>query len=206
MKYRAIDWLLLGAVLIGGVLAWLSGRERTRLSRSHARLVRMTGDLRIADPSKVYFLALDTGEPLHYAWRVYLPPNYKAALRQRFGGGSTSSSSQSSEFIARVLLREDRAPGILQIYTHFGAASSVVEIKERALFDLLRNRWEKLELKQLGAPQLAVLKSDQASSLLRLSLPEDLAREAREKIPAGPWERYVPVLFELTLDPKSSGQ
>jgi hypothetical protein len=73
MKHKILDVILLLAVLIGRVLAWRTGEERGRLTERHRRLAQVTGDLPIEDPSKVYVLALETGERLHYTRRVYCP-------------------------------------------------------------------------------------------------------------------------------------
>ena len=65
MKHRVFDWLVLVLVLIGGVLAWQSGRERSRLSIMYAGMVRKAGDLRIKDATKVHVQALETGSRLN---------------------------------------------------------------------------------------------------------------------------------------------
>jgi hypothetical protein len=203
MKHRAIDWLLLIAVLIGGALTWQTGRERSRLAETHARLARLTGDLPVADPAKVYVQALDTGEPRHFAWRVYYPPNYTQVLRLSYGGGGTSYASNSSEFIARVVFREDER-GLFQVYTHFSGGSSRSSFEDKVLAELLRGRWDKIRVEQLGAPKLAVLTPDQPAILLRLTLPDDLRDEARKRLNPDLQKRYVPVLYELKLGPETS--
>ena len=107
MMRRAVDLILLLVFLVGGVWAWTTGRERGRLEVDYKRLVRATGDLTIPEATKVYLRALDTGEPLHFAWRVYLPPHYQFAMRTNSGSMSMSSNSTAQEFIARVRFRED---------------------------------------------------------------------------------------------------
>jgi hypothetical protein len=203
MKHRALDLFLLIVVAIGGALAWQTGRERSRLSGEHARLARITGDLPIADASQVHVQALDTGEPLHFAWRVYFPPNYRQTLRNSNGGEGTSWSSSSTEFIARVVFRQDEQ-GLLQVYTHFSGGSSRSGLGDKALAELLRGRWDKIRVEQLGAPDLAALGPNQPAVLLRLTLPDDLQAEARKKLPPHTQKRFVPVLFELDLGPKAS--
>ena len=203
MKPGLLDWLLILAILGGGTLAWRTGRERGRLEERYARLARMTGDLPIADPSRVYLKALDMGEQLHFAWRVYLPPKYRLILSYRAGGSSTSSSSGTSEFIARVRFREDEQ-GLIQVYTHFGGSSSRMGIGDRALADLLRGRWDGLRVEQLGATEPAVLGPDQTAVVLRLTLPDDLHAEARKKLDRSTFEPFVPVLYEVNLGPRAS--
>lgn len=203
MKHRAFDLFLLIVVIIGGALAWQTGRERSRLSERHARLARITGDLPIADASRVHVQALETGEPMHYAWRIYYPPSYKAILGNSDGDWSTSWSSSSSEFIARVVFRQDDE-GLLQVYTHFSGGSSQSSLGDEALAKLLCDRWGKIRVEQLGSPHLATLGPNQPAILLRLTLPDDLRAEARKLLSPYDRERYVPVLFELNLGPKAS--
>ena len=195
---RLLDCLLLVVFLIGGYLAWQTGRERSRLSEHYRRLARMAGDLMAADTDKVYIQALDTAEPLHFAWRVHVPPNYNLIVRSLPRGGTANLQSSDSDFIARVRLRQsDR--GIMEVYMHFGPTSRQSDVGDEALSQLLRGRWDKIRVEQLGASVPAVLEPDQPAVVLRLSLPEELQDEARKKLDARTVGRYVPVLFELNL-------
>jgi hypothetical protein len=203
MKHRALDLVVLVAAIGGGALAWQTGRERSRLAQEHARLARMTGDLPIADPSKVYVQALDTGEALHFAWRVYYPPNYRQVLRHSDGGGGTSWASNPTEFIARVVFREDEQ-GLLQVYTHLSGGSSRSSFGDKDLAGLLHGRRDWIRVEQLGASQLAVLKANQPAILLRLTLSDDLQAEARKRLDPHVQTRYVPVLYELRLGPETA--
>jgi hypothetical protein len=108
----------------------------------------------------------------------------------------------SPKFIARVRLREgDR--GTIESYTHFGPSSSGSTLGDEAMRALLHGRWDKIHVEQLGAPVPAVLEPDQSATVLRLTLPEDLAEDARKKLSPRSVERHVPVLFELTLGPRT---
>ncbi|MGP0069501.1 MAG: hypothetical protein ACLQGP_38625 [Isosphaeraceae bacterium] len=199
MKHRLFDGFLIIVAVIGGVLAFQSGRERSRLTERHARLARTAGELPIADPFKVYMRALDTGEPLHFAWRVYCPPNYNNMLYSSTGSGdSTWGSSRSSEFIARVRFRED-AEGVVDVYSHFGSGSTAENLGDKGLADLLRNRWDRVRVEQLGAPEVIVLEPDQSAVMLRLTLPDDMKAEAGKALSPNIQEKFFPVLFELDL-------
>lgn len=204
MKHGTRDLLLLLVLCLGGLLAWRADRERGRLQREHLRLAGMTGDLPIADPSKVYVRALETGDRLHFAWRVYLPPNYSQILKTKSGDLQSSSwSSGPSQFIARVRIREDKQ-GVLQIYTRFAGGSSTMRLGDQALGELLRGRREDIAVEQSGARGIVAIAPDQQAVLLRLTLPEDIQAAARKTL--SPWtlEHFVPVLFELKLDPKAT--
>ncbi len=197
---KALDFILLLAVLIGAILAWQTGRERSRLTERHRRLAQVTGDLPIPDPSKVYVLAVDTGEPLHYAWRVYLPPNYRRILTDGSGSRSTGWSSGADEFIARVRIREDDR-GQLELYYHFSGGSSRMGFGNKSLADFLRGRWDEVHVEQLGAGEVAVIDPGRSAVLLRLTLPESMRDEARRKLAPYTAERQIPVLLNLQLGP-----
>jgi hypothetical protein len=203
MMRRLLDCLLLVVFLIGGYLAWQTGRERSRLSEHYRRLVRMAGDLVASDPDKVYIQALDTGEPLHFAWRVHVPPNYNLIVRSLPLGGTAHLQISDPDFIARVRLRpSDR--GVMEVYTHFGPTSNQREVGDEALSELMRGRWDKIRVEQLGDSVPAVLGPDQPAAVLRLSLPEDLQDEVRNTLDARTVGRCVPVLFELNLGQRTA--
>src|SRR5262245_57514257 len=160
---RVIDAILLLVVLSGGFLAWQSGQERRRLTRRYDQLARVAGDLAISDPSKVYVKAIETGEPLHFAWRTYAPANYKLAISSG-SGSSTSWSSQQREFVGRVRLRENQ--GMLEVYAHFAGGSSSMTVGGPGMAKLLHGRWDKVRVEQLGSGGLAVLDPAKAAVLL----------------------------------------
>src|SRR5688572_19972306 len=192
MVQRVINVLLSAAALIGGLLAAQSGQQRSRLQAEYVRLAQITGDLPIEDPAKVYLKALPTTEPLHFAWRVYLPPNYRQTLWQKSEGSSSYWSSNTSEFIARVHFRTNEG-GSLQAYTRFMGGSSLMHIGDRRLADLLRDRWDEIQVEQLGAEDVVALAADESAVLLKLTLPENIQAEARQQLPSAIQKRYVPV-------------
>ena len=204
MKPRPINLLLVLAILPGCFLAWQSGRERSRLEARYERMVRIAGDLPIEDPSMVYVRAVDTGEPLHYAWHFHLPPNYSLILRNETGGGSggssTSSSTGSRDFIGRVRFQPD-AQGLLTVYTHFDGSSGMMGIGDLAFADLVKAHRGEIRVEQLGSTGLAVLEPGQTAVLLRLTLPDHLLGEARKSLSAQ-GQPSVPMLFKLELGPR----
>jgi hypothetical protein len=198
---RLVDVLLIVVLAVGGVLAWNASRERSRLEAEYRGLRLATGELPISDPAKAHILALETGEPLHFAWRIYLPPNYQVIRRDNLGSSGTSSSSQSVEFIARVRIREDGKGG-LEIYQSFSGGSSRGGFADRTLAELLRGREGTLIAEQLGAKEVATLGPDEPATLLRLSLPGEMEAEERAKLSPYLFEKDLfPVIFELKLGP-----
>lgn len=205
MRSRVVDGVLLLVIVAGGALAGRAAWEQSRLGAEYRRLASKTGELPIPDAAKVVVSAWETGEPLHFAWRVYLPPNYRLSVWHSDGSFSSSGQSAAVESIARVRFREDE-PGCLHVYTRFSGSASRMQLDGPALADLLRNRWHEIEVDQLGAGGPVVLDADQPARLLRLTLSQRLQDDARTALPDGSRERHVPVLFELHLGPKPSGR
>lgn len=201
-KHRALDLILLLVALVGGFLALQNGRQLRQVRAEYERLSKITGDLPISDASKVHVRALETGERLHFAWRVYLPLNYRAILRHN-SGSSSSWRSDPYQFIARVRFREDEQ-GRLQAYTCFSGSSSCMGLGDSMLAKVLHDNWDKIRVEQLGAPGLALIAPDQSAVLLRLTLPDELQQVAREKLPPWMQNHFVPTLFELHLGPEAT--
>lgn len=132
MRRKAIDLILLLAILVGGALAWTSGRERAKLTKEYTRLARTAGD-----PAKVHLVALDTGEPLHFAWRVYYPANYRAVLTNSLGVQSSSSTSNPTEAILRLRFFENDR-GLLEVYVKGAQGRSQGTLGDGSLAGLLR--------------------------------------------------------------------
>ena len=202
MKHRVLDLILLLAALLGGVLALQTGRQQSRLRGEHERLSKITGELPIADASKVYVRALETGESLHFAWRVYLPPNYKLHVRHR-SGAQSSWRSDACQFIARVRFRENEQ-GQLQVYTSFSGGSSCMGLGDQPLAELLHDHWDQIHVEQLGANELVAIEPDRSAVFLQLTLPDELRDASQDKL--RPWiqEQFIPTLFEVQLGPEAS--
>jgi hypothetical protein len=163
-KRAVFDCFLLLVVLSGAVVAWQTGQERSRLNTRHERLFRIAGELLVEAASKLYVHALDTGETLHFAWRVYCPPNKTILLSSRQGDQGLSLSNRSSdEFIARVRLRcDDR--GFMRVFIRVANGSSTEQILgDQKLATLLRGHWGKIRVEQLGFFDDAITASVQHS-------------------------------------------
>lgn len=201
-KRWALDLILLLVTLSGGFLALQNGRQLRQLRAEYERLSTITGDLPISNASKVHVRALETGERLHFAWRVYLPANYRAVVWDA-SGSSSSWRRDSCQFIARVRLRENEQ-GMLQAYTRFSGGSSCMGLGDTMLAKLLHDHWDKIQVEQLGASGLAVIAPGQSAVLLRLTLPDELQQASREKLPPSMQDHFVPTLFELHLGPEAT--
>lgn len=201
MRRRAFDLILVLAIVVGGGLAWTSGQERSRLTREHARLARATGDLAIGDPKQIHLVALDTGEPLNFAWRAYFPPGYDQLLGMGKGRQSTNLLTGPGESISRLRIRENES-GNLEYYASFSGGGSWWSYGDKALADLLRGRWDQVRVEQLGSDGVASLDPSKPGVLLRLILPEAMQDEARRKLDPATIDQYVPELLQIQLGPR----
>ena len=203
---RGVELVLIAAIAIGGYLAWQTGKERGRLQRTFDRLARKAGDIEIGDPNQVHLRAFPTGEPLHFAWRVYLPASYPARVRVRTGHSSSDTSgsrSQPLEFIARVRFREDEN-GVLNMYWKFAGYDRRESVGDRAFATLLRGRWNEVAVEQLGADGVVAIDPDRLITLLRLRLPASFQESAKTALSPDQQKELVPVFFELQLGSPAS--
>lgn len=198
--HRLFELCLLALTLTGLYFVWQSGQQGSAARAEYERLVRLTGDLPITDASKIHVLALETGESLHFAWRVYLPPNCRIMVKHN-GGSSSSFQSNPQHLIARVRFRE-QPPGRLQVYTRFSGGSSQMGFGDDSLATFLRGRWDQVFVEQLGADKTAVLKLDEEAVLLRLTLPEELLSQAAKEVDARSLQAQLPLLFEMRIVPQ----
>ena len=186
--YRAIDLLLLVAAIVGGVLAWRSDGECRRLRKEYDRLCQLTGELEIKDPSKVHVKAIDTGEPLHFAWHCYFPPNTKMQWSTG-SGGSSSWSSQAVQCIVRVRFHKDKS-GEMRVYQKYHGGSSFGSLHVGSAFE----RPEELEIEQLGTDKLVTFSPNESIVFLKLTATEDLQKKVPKYLRKS---RVFPVLYQL---------
>jgi hypothetical protein len=199
MLIRLLNTVILIAAVIGGVLAYRAAKERQQLLAERRRLEKKVGSLPVDDPAKVHVRALETGEELHFAWRVYLPaaPN----LRWKCSSGGSScyscySSSGATDFIARVRVRENEQ-GRFDVFTKQPSGSGRMGLGDEQLADLLRDRWKEVRVEQLGVDGVAVIDANEVSTLLRLTLSDDLKREADQKLKKHFAKRFQTALFDV---------
>lgn len=200
MFQKLLAFLLFAAMFPGGYLAWQESRERIRLEREYARLVKLTGDLPITDPSKIHVLALPTDDPRVFSWRLYLPPNYAQVWTSKNSGSSSSARPDAIDCVMMVRFRENEE-GRLEVYKRTSNASGLTSLGDVPLAAFLRTRWDQLRVEQLGAEGLTVIEPDDATVLLRLSLTDAMEAEARKTLPPSSVFE-LPVLYELTLGQK----
>ncbi|HYW80262.1 MAG TPA: hypothetical protein VE890_11825 [Thermoguttaceae bacterium] len=202
---RLLNTLLLIAAIIGGVTTYRSGETQRELLAEQNRLEQMVGSLHVDDLTKMHVRALDTGEPLHFAWRVYVPPGFKMRWESPNGGGSSSSQSDAREFVARIRFRESD-DGILEVFTKEGGGSSRMGLGNQKLAAILHDRWDEIEVEQLGRDGQAVVEPDQVATLVRLNLSESLKEEAKGKLSQNMLKRYQELFFDYRVGSEEAFQ
>jgi len=193
-----LDLLLVAVIAVGGVFAWKTGRERERLTARYDRLAAITGDLKLTDPAKVHFQALETGDPMHFAWRIYYPPKCNPLIAgDDYDGGWWSK--EPTESIGHVRFHGTER-GDLDSYVRFPGGGQWGYHARGAPARFLIDHWNELEIEQIGAKGLAVINRDETVSLLRITFPDDLRDEAETLFPT----HLVPVYYELKLGPDAA--
>ena len=205
MRHKILDAILLLIALAGGVFVWRTAQEQARIRAKIERMTRTAGDLVVTDPSRIHVLALDTGEPLHYAWRVYLPADYHLVERGTPAGPASVSpvgSDPARELILRVRFRES-AEGELTLYETFEDSNERKAFGDGALAKVLHGRFDKVLVEQLGTHGPVSVGVDEPLDLLSLRLPADMEAEyLKEMSPAGR-ASHDPQFFRFAFGPEA---
>jgi hypothetical protein len=179
---RVIEIALVITILVGAVFLWQSSATRSELDREHERLAAKVGRLPIKDPTKIHLMAMETGDPQHFAWRAYFPPNYQYSYSCNSGGGSGAIDS-AWEGIVRVRVRE--VNGRLQLYDHLLQGSGLRSFGSGQVSKLLKEhpgQLKKLRAEQLGKDGLVIVDPNEVTTLIKLSLSDELLAEAKEQL------------------------
>jgi hypothetical protein len=152
---------------VGAFLAIQAGREHRQLRAEHRVLKAEVGLVSVGDPTKLHVAAIETGDPLDFAWQVYLPAKFELRWKAQFGGGASSGShggGNTDPFydLLRVRIRET-AEGRPQVWFKHRSGSSLMGVSPRD-FKLLKNGSVLIE--QLGQHETAILDRDQVGTLL----------------------------------------
>jgi hypothetical protein len=203
---RILEIVLIVIIAIGGAFLLPTLRQRYQLQREHDRLVQTTGSLPIADPTKVHIRAIDTGEPLHFAWQAYFPPNYTFSYTTKSGSGS-SARGKAVETTLRVRIRE--VDGRLMVYKNFGGGGGGVGGGSGQLIEWLKEHpdaLQKFRVEQFAAEGLVVFNVAETHTLLKVSLPPDLLAEAKKKLDKREYDRIVPNLECIRFGPAAHAE
>jgi hypothetical protein len=196
-----MEVLLFIALLIGAVLVSQSIWKKAELTREHDRLMQKTGDLVITDPTKVHMRALDTGEPLHFAWRAYFPANYNFGYTSR-GGSGWGTQSEPWEGILRVRMRE--VDGNMQLYYRFIGGSGLRSMGSGGLKELQKKHPDllnQLQVEQLASDGPITFPPEETQTLIKITLPEYLIPDDKKKRKSWEYQQLVPALEWIRIGP-----
>ncbi|MGN6544690.1 MAG: hypothetical protein ACTHK7_06555 [Aureliella sp.] len=203
MRFRIIDAALLVATIAGAVVAVGTARMLHGLQAEHARLSRMTGELVITDPALLHVQAIETGDPLHFAWRVYAPASQLRVFESTGGHGrstSTNSDSTPREFIARIRFTAGSSAEQTTVYSSFRSGSSLWSFGSAEMLQFLIDHRREIEIEQLGAHETASIKPGQPATLLKITVPENLVDQARQAFRDPNATPLVPNVFECRVE------
>lgn len=199
---RILEIVLIVIIAIGGAFLLPILMQLHGLQRELDHLTQKTGCLTLTDPTKVHIRAIDTGEPLHFAWQAYFPANYSFSYTTKSGSGS-SARGLPVETILRVRIRE--VDGHLMIDKRLGGGGgSRSSAGSAKLIELLKEHpdaLQKLRVERLAANGLMVFDVSETHTLLRISLPPELQAEAKEKFEKREYDRIVPTIEWIRFGP-----
>ena len=156
-------------------------------------------------------LALETGKPRHFAWRVYYPPSYQQVVTSPSGRRLWYSTRDEIEFIARVVLRPADDGGV-EVFMHFPGRGNPGDVEDmspddvlrntgdwqlprgkkehfgdKALGDLLRDRWDMIRVTQLRRAPTCRARTEAAGDRVAL----DTARRPASRSPQQAPSRHI---------------
>ena len=184
---------MVAAIVPLGCWAWLEDRERAAHEATYARLLDAAGDLEVADPSRAYFKAIPTGKPLRFAWRTYFPPDPPRLTGRGPASGSPNLCGMVGDGVFKISVRESEDGNAFEVSLLNGQGGGFHSFGDRSLVELLRGRWDRIEVEQAGATGPVPVAVDEPLTLLRLRIPPDILAEGRSK-PVG-LARTIPAVF-----------
>lgn len=202
---RLINVTLVLLALCGAMVAFRESSLNRDLLEEHRVLAAETGYLEMSDTGKVHVVALPSEDPLHFRWRIYLPDKCTVIWKASQWTDVGDKSSGPQNFIAQVRLRKDEN-GFVRVFTDLETYGSLGSVGGRELQSFMRDRWDKVEILQLGTDGPVAVEPDDVTTLLRLQLPNDIADDATAVLPPSWAKQVVPVLYQLLFGTKDAWQ
>lgn len=166
---RLINGCLLILAVVGACFSIRAGLGYQHLRAKHRKLIAKVGRLQIEHPDKAHFVAIDTGEPLHYAWQMYVPASFDTQWKILGAGDGGSSGSLQPYFdLVRVRVRKQANGGATLWIKELGGSRMLgLDARQLALLE-----GQRFAIEQLGSEGTAVVGREQVVTLIRLSDPE----------------------------------
>ena len=204
MRIRVLDGLLLIATIVGAVRLSDTTQTLHQLRNEYNRVVAYAGDMEIKDPDLLHIVALHSDDPWHFMWRVYVPANFNIPFHLDVGSSGGMSSSWNSgptEFIARIRIKQNRA-GQCELFKTFGSGSSLMSFGSPELMDFLNRHRHELKIEQAGVEGMQSINADTALTVLKISLPDELAAQAKREFKSYGDNYLFPVLVNARIGGK----
>jgi hypothetical protein len=199
MKTRLVQVVLVILLIVGLVKDFQKGDKRQELQKEYLRLADKTGDFEIDDPDKVYIIALKTDDPLHFLWRIHTPKNYSYQY-STIGGGGGGWNVNSVDKIVQTRLRKSDT-GNLELYTNFLNGSGRMRFAEPPQTDWFLSHVNQFKVEQLGVGHAVVVDPTERFTLLKVAIPDELAKDPILQNEFDSSSGGLTLLFELAAGP-----
>lgn len=180
---RLINLTLLLLAAVGFLFTFRARSELRTVRGEHDRLAAQFGTLDVEDPEKYYVVRIDTGDPMHFAWRIYRPDKLRMETRATSMSGSSrarSSSGPAGEEIVRVRFRIDEWG--MRVFSKRQGSSSTFGLGDPRTDGFLKKHWEELDIEVMGDGEAVEATTDQVLKLLSIRVPDSLAAQANQEI------------------------
>ncbi len=164
---RFLNVLFLLITIVGIVFVCRVRTDYIATRHEYARLSAKVGRMPIVDKTKAHVRALQTDDPLDFAWHVYTPPNWDGTWQHqvlRQGRGKHHSmNSMPVTGLCRVRFR--KIDGKWRVWRKYLNGSEVSEVSFGATYD----QPQSLRIEQLGQKQVEVVSADEITTLLKIT-------------------------------------
>ena len=186
---------LLIATVVGLSFSVGEGIEQRDLSQRYQILAAEVGYLNPSAEEGLQVITLKDGGRSHFRWRVCIPDKHRMKVNT-FAG--VKYVEGPANFIAHARFRdgEDGESQVWLNFEDFEMAGSFVSPRWR---QLLAERWDGLEVDQLGGDGKEVIKPDETRTLLRIRMPDNMQADAQQVLSPEAVKQAVSVLYELRV-------
>lgn len=202
---RLINITLAILTIFGAITAFRDSSRHRELLERHRALAAQSGYLEVSDSSKVHVVALPSEDPLHFRWRIYLPDKCTVVWKTNQWWGGSGSSTGPQDFIAQVRIRKNDN-GFVRVFKDLEAHGAVGSLGGRELQDFMRDRWDDIEILQLGSDGPAAVEPDELATLLRLQFPKDTADDVAAVLATRGARQWLPVLYQVQFGTNEAWQ
>lgn len=193
------SWLnivLLVATVVGFSFAVRELYVRQDLSNRYGVLAAEVGYLNPSTEEGVQVIALNDGGRRHFRWRFCIPANQQ--MYWWVGQLKGMPVVGPTTFTAHARFRDSGDVGMLGWWESNGSAS-VRPFARSGLTQFLADRWDEVEVMQLGDNGKVVLEPGREQSLLRVSMSGQMQKDAEHLFGAEVATQHVPVVAELRI-------